>query len=96
MIEEHAILTFTDDNSNNSNNTSTTDLIRSFYGDQVLFQPLLIYTLWLSSYYEDSFVSVSESKTMFGKFKRNLLVQTFASGLTDEKLLQYSVSGNIF
>lgn len=39
---------------------------------------------------------MSESKTIFGKFQADLLVRTFASGLTDEKLLKFSAGGNLF
>lgn len=62
-------------------------MIRSFYRDQVLFQPLFIYILFGFLLIMKIVVSISESRTMFGKFKTDLLVQTFASGLTDEKLL---------
>lgn len=80
IVEKQAILT-------DNNILINVEKIQEGLLTKMMFSSNLIFTFWFSSYYEDCFLSIAESKTIFGKFQVDLLVHTLASGLTDEKLL---------
>lgn len=79
IVEKQAILT-------DNNILISMENIQEGLLTKTMLSSNLIFTFWFSSY-EDCFLSISESKTIFGKFQVDLLVHTLASGLTDEKHL---------